>query len=737
MEKTLYGQGMPCHKYILRNLANQDEAHVFLKDFVITMQKADFSEKEIENMFLGLSVKVNFKFDFTTWPYDMPGYSRVNSICMAEEVAHHKYCYQLYKNYDKKTPACSLCPLSVKYQCANEHVEHILTQYAMLSEEHLLELTEKGISPDQFTSVNDILSLIVSDRCYTYPFLKYTFLALTEGVRGKSNLLEYHIKRMRKFKLPSVATLDNLIAVANVLFDSYFTEEEVTLDPKQASAAIDTLTHPKKYEPIGSTEVGASSTLSVEDLPPLPKEDTKPKSILETAFDNFFLERDSIIEETPLMPAQETEQVEVVASGDVNGTSSEKIPDDIPYDTMYDIPPSDTDEEFASDTYGDTYIKTTDTEEEFQSEPDMEPVSKEGTSSVWKSEYEDNTLPEIYYEGMVSRSKEIQTDAFDVLTKNDIFGIYHITTYELEHFTHSLQSEKVRSIFITQVNKDKKLMIELAKCVETSKQYFLFYSPRCHAYFSICLEEEYVLKEILKPLLQRPSIMKICYAPFFIVSTLRHLGLTIQGMHSLFVISGILFPEHSFLPTVMMELFGAIRAKGGVQFEQEGSVSSFPLAYMYAYYRIYLQMEKRLRKSGAYGEYLSQNELAETFGLCYLESYSHMGMGALFGCSKCGKYVFRPAYESNSRPTGTCYRYEFTRLPNVGRSILIELLLYLKRTGRFKKYHFNIVGVTDTSLLVFLPKDEEVYLKECIHVALLSIQDREEFHGIHYLIESI
>lgn len=733
VNKDCFLQGMPCHKYILANLETQDDANVFLKDYVHTMLHVGFSEREIEESFLELTARANARFDFTTWAYDVPGMSRVESIQFCEDVSCHKHCYQLYKEYDKSGAACNTCPLANTYKNAHIDEESLLVNYALSGKKALDYILNKGIDETVFVSQIDIMSSFNVKRGYAYPYFKNSFMALKSQDLSLSKeeladkIKAYHIEKIRRLKLP-IASMkaDTIAKISLVLYLTYFSNIETDISALDVDRACSTLLKRDRYvAPHGYTNIADGTTLnecflvssnkiesadksaSINPKPIASDIDREfpdnrdlvyleesPKPSITNLFDDFFLGQPMINEEV---------------HGEGNSFSSGSSP----------ILDSEKDHSFP--------------DKESASGLNVRLENEVMPSGVISGYYlTDNDEPSIVY-------NETPQDNFWYYMPKDIFGIPYISKEELLHFTYSLAIEKNRHIFLTQVRREKIVSVEVV-CIDlTHELYLLFYSPKCRAYFSTSLQDVSILNTYLSAILKKPSIIKLCYAPYVLVASLWAHNIYVKGLESLLCIGGLVFPGHSFDPSLCMSLLGAKRGVANVNFKSASSTDEsirdtrcFALAYMCQYPKTHMILKRKISKSGMLNLYEKKNHFANTVGLFYFSNLTQSDFSVLFGMNKCGTYVFQETHTSSYRYEGVYYRYEFLGIPKHCKDFPMELLLCLEEKGKLKTPGINVLGISEKHIEFFFCKEDEGRLKEIVHVALLSLLEIDALKTIQY-----
>jgi len=748
--------GLPCHKYLLKSLTTNNDAKVFVKNYVITMKTVGMKDEDIEKslyFFPSIADKLNGGYDFATWDKHIEGFSLIDDIMFDNDVAQFKNCRQYYRKIDTKCTACSLCPAASVYKNANMDAEKNVILYALASRENLSYVLEKGISADLFTSVTDVVAnKMVSSKPHLYPFYKNTMLALCDPVMSntlfsfesdyEAVLETYHAKKIgniSSIEKDCSFSLDVFcsVMVNNMLSGEACSKSEVdayiaAMTPKIEGNLADIMKDAGKQK--DAISLTSACNLGVEeilqyDTPQKSKKQTgnrKKKSAqnpvrtdmatskgsVQSTSKNTFVEitLDSILSgmsaseevlKEDVLVEESIQQEEMVMNREVINEEEEIIPEarkEVFVDEACDCEPDDSENLCV---------------------PSVTVTAESAKESVI-------TVTEIPIEEEIIKASE-----------NDMVGIPMVDIGELKHFALNLDegNSHLLSLFESHVLKDKRLSLEVV-CVSDNDFYLLLYSPRLHAYFYTKCGDISV-REILAPLLSHRSIEKFCYYPYTLLSVLRKLYMPVRSIYSLFSMSRVKYGSHSMGMGMMLEELGAVKAVGGVTVRPEGDIKSIPLLYMHCYHNLYYRNKRSLLKTGAWNEFEVSNTFDMVLGMSYHQNLYSRNNDYLFWLSNANGYVFRKKLSDGFNCPGKKICLSLRYVPAGMESIILHLLCRMYEYDMFFKTDILILSMSDDFVSFYILDQDVDYVETKINRLLLSYLHQKELRGVEYHLQEI
>lgn len=744
-----FTEGMPCHRYILRNLRDEEDAKTFVKNFVNTMTYIHLPDEYIEaDIFLfsrhlpSSSPLKNYPFE--KWDSPIEGLPLLDAIRMDGSVATYKKCTQYYRSNAPKTDACCICPLSKWYANAKEKEELSVLRYTLESEENYNYVASLGINSSHFTSLSDLLEVAT----YAMRPGMYAFYAAVYEALGKPDIHEAHFSLDDK-RVMSVAMCNYLSndIVKRVVPDKYSNPSYVNsvisilweyiiscelYDKSQIERLVmyimsEDIVEPNKGN--NSVAIGNSIVTTFSDL---------GASGVEEFYNSFVdvvdVRSGSNRSEKPMIFEPVT--IESILSSLSQEVSEQKEEKHTVFDMSNDVPvdnegleittdgfvsdESTLSEPFVDDNISDSIFPDAD----FGVCEDKVSEADEGRVDSFSTE---NTSGEI-----VLRELEVENPKEEIFEEKDsMVSVPFVPQKELLQFAICLDNAapRLHTIFESHVLKDKRLTVELIE-TDNGVRCLLLYSPRLHAYFYTGLKDKKVLS-IITQLLSYPSICKCCYYPFILASTLVNLGIRVKNLVSLFSVSSVLLGSHRMsMRDVLCEL-GCTPAIGGVTIKPEGEIESIALLYMHSYISVYHRKLYELKRGGMYANYISRQSfdlvLAEHF---HQERFS-TNPRSLFVMKDSSNYIFGKPRDEKYKLDGKVFTYKFRN--HCKPSILIrELLCIMKEKGYMSKYGVMITCVSKNSFSLYIEKNDIDRVQTSIHTSLLMKLMEREYRGVVY-----
>lgn len=769
-----YQEGMPCHRYILRNLKTEVDALNFVKTFVNTMTHVKMEDSQIEACIYLFSAHLPPDsaikgYQFENWPNALEDVSLVDSIRLDATVATFKRCVQFYKSQTAKTDVCKICPLSDKYCNGKKDIESYILRYALESKENYEYVISMGVTPSHFHSLVDVLERVTTALLPgLYPFYADVFRAL-----GMEHIADEHFEsvdktvpcsEMEKFiskkistgSIPSSITSSPVIdRVVYVLWDEII--EYALKTREEIHAYICALLSNKNIEVADCTSVAEASDIGKDAISDYYATSDNCTTVLNNDADESQYEHISVqsVMERALSEDSKTTTVYYDAFSEFSVFDEEvkktfPATDDISQSSVYgeDSLPDEEEREETGNFYAASYEEEIPVESEKLSEEPAAEEHNDADEDVVEEEvvkpFEESVLDsedKDIFHGTESGEMEIREIPIEEYNKEiyeeegSMVSVPYISTKELRCFSISLDGgdAKLLTIFESHVLKDKQLCMELVQ-TEKGLRYFLFYSPRLHAYFYTNMSDRKVYG-ILKSLLSHSSIVKYCYYPFCLVAATMKFDIYIQSVVSIFSLSCIKTPGHTFSMEYILESYGAKKAVGGVTVKPEGEIESLPILYMHSYPNIYRRLTSELKGVGLYGEYVERNQFDVLLSRFFYQDLYEAENRSLFVMNNTNRYVFADAVAREYKEEGRCYNYRISRCVNPTQ-LVRKVLLLMDSKGYFKKYHMMISSLTPISFTLYVANADCDRIKTLVHIALLDILMLEEYRNVEYeLIE--
>lgn len=731
-EKALT-EGMPCHKFILRQLSNANDAKTFVKNYVSVMVSAGMERQDIETSLVFMSSiasRLGGIYRFDAWDYSIEGFDLIDNIIMDNSVAVYKSCKQYYRKFDVKATACALCPLSSAYKNKRKECEAAVIRYCLESRDNFEYILSKNITAELFCAVVDVTeNKAAAERPCIYPFYKRTFelLMLSDYACDLFDEgIDYEIV-LEKFHTSKVARFSGIVKDCSTTVNTFCAVMISEHLPKAAcsSAEIDNY--------INQLLPGEVSDMSISRL--MDSADFSSDGVFTGSKCNMGLDNmASFYDARKDKDKKNRRKVESVK--DVNDTG-----EDVFLGSMIELSLS-------------SVLSNID----YAGEAEVEPPDNVGRST-WSSVQEvvEQPLDRLqlpmpyrtwsvsrYYrnvfeksgmgaeDGPVMNIREIRLeDSCKFVEADSRVCVPLVNMAELEHFSLNLDNNDshLLSLFESHVLKDKRLSIELVLVDE--KCFLLMYSPKLHAYFhSACADD--VVKGVISELLSYSSVTKFCYSPYMLVGMMRRFGMRVKNLWSLYSMSSLLYRNHREPMESMLEKMGAAVAVGGVTVRAVGDITSVALKYMHCYHNLFYRNKRTLLKRGLYNAYEEQNMFDLALSLSYLQAVYASDVSYLFKLSGAGNYVFRGTAPTTFKVPGKSYCIFFRHSPERISHVIVLLICELYREGLFDKGQLMLIGLGETFFSYFVGNRDREYLELRINRFLLKYLKQSELHGIEY-----
>lgn len=761
-----YTEGMPCHRYLLRCLQDEEDAKTFVKTFVNTMTAVRLPDEYIEADIFMFSHHLPSdsplkNYAFENWPAIIEDIPLTDTIRMDSSVATYKKCTQYYRSKAARTDACSICPLSKWYKNGKEKEELAVLRYVLESEEHYSYVSSLGVSSSLFKSCTDVLEVTAyAKRPGIYPFFATVFDSLSvPEIRAahysmpekniicevmREYLSQNIVKKVITDAFNNASVLNGVIAVMwELIYNSdlcdtsvidglvkYLLSSEAECANRAGSSSAGFNDVVTSFSDLGSANIDEfySSYVDMADAPAGTKKKSKPMvfetitldSILSTLSSQKEVNED--VKDSPFLMTDEIVYDEInIDSSPYPDIALDGICE--PQEGHVEISsgcasPADSAETAAPD--GAKYNDETETNSDTSS----------GTADA--AEEHDTPSGKIIVREIIL--DEVCEEIYE--EEGSLVSIPYVSNEELNRYTICLDMAppRLHTIFESHVLKDKKLCIEMIGS-DGGKRYLLLYSPKLHAYFYSTLTNKKVVW-ILTQLLSYPSIEKYCYYPFVVISSLFKLGMRVKSVFSLFSLSAVLFGGHRMkMSDTLLEL-GCKPAVGGITIKPEGNIGSAILRYMHSYPMVYRRRLYELKSKGMYADYVARHSFDIVLAEHYQQDLFSTTHRSLFALVNSSSYLFGKGKDESYIFEGSVFLYRFRH--HMKPALLVrEILCEMKSRGYMARYKLMITSVSKNSFSLYIARNDISRVQMLIHNILLLFLLEKEYRGVVYEIEEL
>lgn len=211
--------GLPCHKYIARNLKNDKDIVEFERSLVDSMSSFGYSDDDIEAALLMMPTCIPPKSSIYGKDFSVKGARDLGdllpSIRFDSTIPTYKSCGKYYKKWDPKTSICELCFFSKKNRNRKILSEEIVIRFSYAAKENYDYVIRKGITPDHFHAVIDVLDSFPGQKPCLFDLYKVAFNALFSSEKNYNEyfstisdklftkgIANHIIGRLKRHKLP-------------------------------------------------------------------------------------------------------------------------------------------------------------------------------------------------------------------------------------------------------------------------------------------------------------------------------------------------------------------------------------------------------------------------------------------------------------------------------------------------------------------------------------------------------
>lgn len=754
-----YLNGMPCHRYMLRNLKNTDiDTLTFTFSFIDTMKGQGMPDKDIEAAVALFPLMVTSdsslkERDFLNYNGRPEGLSLVNARSVDSLTPKKNNCSAYCRELLTNNKICQLCPKSQLYTNDLIMEELRLLGFSLRTRENFTFLKEQGLSENNFIGVWDFgqnyngarepLVEKVSNLLYkSINLSRFTGFGKSQLPDGFVKTIKKNIGRRTSVSLPTDSIISKEISLISDLVLAGFsmgTDEALELagkllsrqekkESKQSAEAVyygrmsktgsaseiygikDLVSVDSNFEEItlsGVFERSAPDENCVEDVS-VEGKDTIKEDVFDTFVDfNLAFGLDGLDNTAVKKEPEASSLLDEATLKEDTSTAQNRVGECLENKEPLEEPRlsgsvMDADENMEGDV-----------------NPSVEDAGFESRNSYSKEKMDNCASGEIVLRELPDIVSEVYPE------KNNLAGIPLVKEQELKHFCINLDSasREVRVLFESYTLKNKTFCIEV---VETEKKhrYFLIYSASLHAYFYTTLSNNET-KEIITMLLRYKSVTKYCYSPFIVNGYLMQLGIYVKNLVSIYSLSAVHFGKHTYDYGTCMALLGARAAMGGVTVRPEGAIESPVLKYMYSYYYIYHRYIPLFVEKGMYLEFERRCSLDILLSRFYFQDKVIDGRRFLFSIQDSLRYRFFPI--GITEVPSVTYNFIGFSLP---AGYVSDLLCLLQEKGFFKKYPVWLLYLSSHSFTIHIKEGYEKEVDNVIHSTMSVDMYNKKIYGV-------
>ena len=785
----------PCHKYMLRNLKTVTEAKIFVHQYVSMMACFNVPDDIILANLTMFSSQFSlldrpFEYDFTTWHTEgLATDSIVVSILFDTTFPTWKNCFDLYKQTDNALPVCTLCSLSNNYANTNKDIELKVLAYATMSEENYQKVKALGVKATHFKSIYDTLEYCsFNERPVMHLFLRYTWTKL-----GNKKFRNEFINRENKQELTQ-AMID--FHKSKLLANTYLTEisDKLPID-KLVSAMAEELLKAvpcsdeelEQYVAIisGSSDNNGKKAKGVQisektNLGPEQIDQYVPKvecnNVKEAEPDNAVLPVEQVINgeaitEKPAPSPSDSDketvtekpcvpEIQAEIQAETQEYNEEKSVLILETDTTKEEPKAETEKEPVKEAVemqaDDEQVLDAENisaelnTEKMAGEPDfVEDVPLERLSA----EEPDPQSEPVYYDDIFEKKaeekakilssideavtvKEISVfSSYVFFSENSIICAPVIGSGELKATAICLDTANAHalSLFETYIYKRNVVAMEFVM-VDSSVPCVMFFVPKLRAYFYSELTVESDAKTVVKDIVERRSIEKVCFFPYKIMSAFFGMGWKPVNFCSIHCADMFLYNELFVDMEDSLQRLGATKAIPGISTKNENPMRSIVSLYMHHYIYVYQKLKKQISSNGLLNEY----EEFSLFNQALSVSYDRATFSApesnaiLFDLLRNNQYRFSLMLPTGYTVDGKAVHYRFRYFTNDIPVFIRKLVQKLYESGRMTKHFVRILSMGNNFLTLYIAKKDLRTITTFIQTELLFLLEDAGIVGFEY-----
>ena len=773
MEK--FDIGYPCHKYLLRTVASDDEFQTFAVNYVHTLLNAGLSYEDVKISFImfcsnygSMENQHHYRVELNRLYNDqLDAEAYVNSILSSKPVSAD--CARYYKvTIEQRANICKICPLSIKtYQNRHFDDEMSILKY-FLNHPDDLKVFLQQCELSKFTSIIDCNSEFLEERPLLFPVFKTIITALKKECNtvasalliGKTleSLLEYFIPEINtalsRIKNVSYKNIPKLDLIHKYIWSIILNAADITLDDVYDIYA--TISNGKKPEDNHKKISEVKSDLYSSDAICITLEDilssydaatdtaTQEEPILETESTAGTVESElncetnegeatSISEETFASPIQE-DSFSAESPSEYGENSSSPMSEDVPFQD--DEESTGTNESDNSVQYGEDEQDYTNTQIPFRKEktvlegtfrvvPPPEPNEPdEDTGTEWSGIKLDT-------KNIVSQ-KELQKEQ-DAL--EDIIPAFRVDRFQLYKCAKDLANNKLllHSFEATAIS-EQRIYVE-AVLDDSGTPFVLIWNRKEHCYLYSYLQDD-DSTQILLPLFSAQRITTYCYSPYLLYALIRQKEGALRNVFSILT-------NHRYITKYTNMEKPPLRYKDVLEFYthrisfgtsmfnvsgNEQDITNWVLLGMPMYQYVIKEQQAREKVLIRLRDYSHMRYMDEALGYSYLVSSVFPECDTNFYLPELHSFHFKDIV-SVDKCTCNGYLIKYEIIDNLpeDNTVLENVICTLVEKGRFRQYQISLYTFCTHFVIFFIGAEDFTFLTTLLHIAITDELEEQNF----------
>lgn len=279
--------------------------------------------------------------------------------------------------------------------------------------------------------------------------------------------------------------------------------------------------------------------------------------------------------------------------------------------------------------------------------------------------------------------------------------------------------------------KDKQLAVELV--LSSDSPLLLFYAPGLRQFFysTLC---SVGANRVIFSLLRYRSVVKVCFSPHYLISSLHKLGEKVRNVECLSNMAATLLPYPGKSMNAVLRNLGTRHAVVGVDLRglsgEKIETECPALLYMGGYMSTYWSTRRKLLRSGRYQLYERLNKFDCSLALSFDQSVLSNSHASLYAMTRFGSYQFTHTIPESYVLPGKVVKITFDRTPRGAFGIISYLLTNLYDRGILDKHVFQIVSIGKNYVCYFLPAASAEAVSQRIEGILVRYMRENGWHGL-------
>lgn len=755
----------PCYKYIASNIKTPEERLVFARNFYIKMKDIGCSHDEICVFYLSLKFPSSCGKIFSINGVDIPQNDFFEHVTSDGSLAFSGKCQQYYKevmNPPGNNNLCNICPHARAFKNSEFETECSIFRYIAESNGNYSQFVTLDYN-NVFKYSVDIAAELDSSFPAIVPIFDVAFRVLKtqlvdfyaigdvrgrlESLVGKLTAVAAKNKAVKDIQMNNHRALP--VAWSDVV-DSIVLREVPTFDfVSDYVASLGGGKKKKKKEKVVETpplfeyisNANSSEPMDVPASDSMPDESEASDSVTENAEDDYipapdFMEPsydniDGYDEDYgPSVEIDDADIPESAYSEPTTEPSDDELPfenasnanepfvDDgwyVPDDIVYDedgvpveyrgnAPAEQEDEETADDSTSDSVWASNVSEPTPAASVEKNgPAPQQPNNSAKKKNSEHEKRPvEKQNEVKEVKDKPSQT-RYSIPPINEDSLIFNISVNKRILKTYAYPYDELESDIFVSVQKSKRLPIEVV--YDENRVSYVILFIRSLGKFAYCPVDNGIPNTLIA-IMQKKSVVKICYQPYFLYSIFRIHGINITGVYSMCSVDTILHPNavlcnySDFFRMFDVSMKEMARADTG--FAEFDTL----LENMQKYILIQAMQSREHYEKDALEKGYSKDEV---LGTSFLRAINLKSDDYLFELEPNGNIVYNTKFEPAAKADGFFVTYSLAcdDLNNTSVSeLFLDALCNLSEKGRLRKFNIQLVTMINNTMVLFIGENE-------------------------------